>query len=332
MPNSSLVRTVRIDPDPGGRPGRRPARGRAARNAAALALACLVGGLALVALAGGAGSATAASPSPPAPAEAAGTPGTPKPTRKPRARKPIGVACRQDEPRRSRECPVWIDYDVILTYEGTEQTSLTVSAADRRPLSEVTRKLGWRARSTEPVRVTRPLRRGGDFVLRFVVTGKYTSSDERAGHGYCGEETATTRSSGAFDGEVFVGGHLHVARKARDTVVYGLGGHATGSRAVLYRGEVFPVGTYGCKKHPVSQDVTIPNATDSTLVFSPRGQRPGRHTTSGIRYGDRVIASGPVRGSVAWSEPSTPGGIASGEVEWTWTWTLICKETARGPC
>jgi len=297
-----------------------------------LATACLVSALAVTASSAAAEATRAAKPSPPSTAPPSGSPTKPKPKPKPGARKPTGAACRQAEPRRSHECPAWIDYDLIVTYEGTEKTGLTVSATDRRSVSESTRKIRWRARSTEPVRALRSLSRGGDFLLRFVAKGTFTSSDDKTGHRYCGGDTATVRSAAAFTGDVFVGGYLHVARKASETVVHSLGGHATGSRAVVYRGEVFPVNAYGCKKTPVSQELTVPNTTDSTLVFSPRGERGRGDAPSGRRYGDRVIASGPVRGSVAWSEPSTYGAIATGEVNWTWTWTLICKETAKGRC
>jgi hypothetical protein len=295
---------------------------------AALVAACLAA--ALVASAPPPAEAAA----PPAPAEPSGSPQ--KPRSKPRPRKPTGEACRQAERLRERDCPAWIDYAVVVTYEGSESTKLV--SADGRPVRETTRKIVWRARSTKPARVYRPLGRGSDLLLRFEGRGTFDESGLTVEHPRCRDETATQHRATAIEGGLYVAGTIEIAAKPDDAAV-SVAGRWHGARAFVRGGEAFAgggfpgQGSWTCKRLPVTGRLVAKNQFSPDITLPAREARSGGNESSASDFGDLVVASGPVRGSVHWSERLRPSGdVVDRDAEWAWSWTLICQETANGRC
>jgi hypothetical protein len=251
-------------------------------------------------------------------------------------KKPAGIACLQTGRQRERDCPVWVEYDLVVTYSGTEET--TLHDPNKLLSYESVRKIRWQAKSSKPVRVNRPQFRGTPFQLSAVVNGSYNSTELRSEYRWCQQkEVAIERVARAFKGEVFAGVGLRVAAMPLDNAI-SASGRAVGGKGVIYGGNVTgplrfsPPASWICTKVPTpGKDDARPNATTNELSFLLQEPKEDiRVGSSAEEFGNQVI-SGRMFGKDH-SESTTLGNVGTKDARWVWDWTLICRRTAKGSC
>jgi hypothetical protein len=262
----------------------------------------------------------------PVPAEPSGSPAQvakPKPHGTKVKRRPADPCRTRVPPRR---CLAWVDYAVVITYRATDHSRTTVSVDDRRRFAERTTEIEWTVRSTEPVRVHRPLP-GGELLLSFRARGKVTTSILDEVWRYCPPPSGSTAHpvtaihfNGTFDGGInlFLG---RTAGRSHATV----GGAARGAVGEVRRSEFCQ--SDGTVSPPSTTTITSADTVFPGWRLADRGEPAQGNRSTSTQFGDRTIESGPVRGRALWVN-----GNLSGDVGWTQTWQLTCVKTAKGSC
>ena len=195
--------------------------------------------------------------------------------------------------------PASLDYQAVVTYKGTLETTSFLSPADRRLRSEGRTKLDWTVRA--PVR----LQRSSGLRLLFDAKGKLDHSDSFTTHQYCKVGQREEVKASAAVAKAFTG-PLTAAIAVEPDRVFVSRGAAVGTFAYVRTGttvhahNVPPAGgEFQCEVHPVP-----PVAKPRHERFPFRG--PFAVSTLGLegadtvqargRYGDRTISI-VVRGS-----------------------------------
>jgi hypothetical protein len=290
-----------------------------------------------------AGSVASAAPGPPVGGPLAAGKKKPNPSAKKKPnpaaeQNPFGEACRQTGKRRERDCPAWVEYDLIAEYEGTED--MTFYDSNKQREYESARTITWKAKSTKPVRVYRPAFRGTPFALSAVVSGPYNSSTQRSEYKYC-QQTYVVREgiARAFDGKLAGGVGLRLAGAPRDNAI-AVSGSAFGGLGIVYHGNVpgptrfSPPSSWICTQVPnPKEDIKARDQWTSELSFpttrKPKGER--KSGSSAMQFGDGLL-SGASAGSESTVSKGQYGTLTKRTVKWTWNWVLSCRETAKGNC